>query len=273
MHSSSVQIWAAELARAAHPALTRRYWELMNPGERQRAVRFMRHKDRHRYVVTRALARTVLAGYVCQPPEGLNFGRTPAGRPFLVAPRAGVPLPSFSISHTEDYVFLAVARHLRLGFDAESAGRQVEFAAMRRFFTAAEARYVLQHPASSRRRILELWTLKEAYVKALGLGLHLGLTSFSFAQLSSGGRVEKAFSGRGDDDGAWRFFELALPGEHLGACCVGEAPPGQVPQMQLIDCVPLCGVRIEGALPVQEVRVRKERASRTERALQERLRA
>lgn len=273
MEPTPVHIWSTDFSRAGGPALARRYWELMHPGERQRAVRFMRHKDRHRYVVTRALVRTVLAGYVCAPPQELNFRLTPAGRPLLVAPRPGVSLPSFSISHTDDYVFLAVSPRLRLGLDAEPVGRQVEFSAMRRFFTAAEARYVLQQPQDTRRRILELWTLKEAYVKALGLGLHLGLTSFSFAHPSAGGQVEKAFTGRSDDRSAWRFFELALPGEHLGACCVGDAHPKQVPQMQLFDCVPLEGVQEMGALQMQEVRVRAERGSRTAREPRERMQA
>lgn len=273
MDPTPIHVWATDLARAEHPALARRYWELMNPGERQRAVRFMRHKDRHRFVVTRALVRTVLSGYVSAPPEQLNFRLTPAGRPLLAAPRPGVQLPSFSISHTDDYVFLAVARGLRLGLDAEPACRQVEFAAMRRFLTAAEARYVLQQPQQTRRRILELWTLKESYVKALGLGLHLGLTSFSFVHPGAGGQVEKAFTGRSDDRCAWRFFELALPGDHLGACCVGDAHPKRAPQMQLFDCVPLEGVHAMGVLPFQEIRVRPERGGRPVRESREPLRA
>lgn len=253
MGPDRVDIWATDLSRVDHAARVGRYGSLLAPGERQRAVRFIRQQDRWRYTTTRALVRTALAEYMSAPPESLRFGRTPAGCPFLMPHGTGGAPPRFSVSHTDWHAFVAVTWQRRLGFDAEPASRQVDPLLVRRFFTAAETQYVLQSPAHTAQRILEIWTLKEAYVKGLGLGMRIHPASFGFAAFAANGVAEKVVSLRQGQTSAWRFFELGLPGDHLGAFCLEHADLGTEPAVRLFARIPLGGTWQMPQPQIQEV--------------------
>lgn len=91
--------------------------------------------------------------------------------------------PSFSLSHTRGAVAVAVAGAGRIGVDIEWQHRQVkQFDVAERYFTAEEQRDILamKSRGDAVERFLLYWTLKEAYLKALGFGLTKSLKSFAF---------------------------------------------------------------------------------------------
>ena len=99
----------------------------------------------------------------------------------------------FNLSHSGDWALLGVARE-ELGIDVEDSGRRVEHHPLaQRFFSRYEA-----DRAHSKETFFQIWTLKEAYVKAVGKGLRLPLDDFRVI----------------DDGGRWGVFSLA--GQQLG---------------------------------------------------------
>jgi len=161
-----VDVFGAELgAEAPDPHDLR----LLSGDEQARASTYELERDRAAFVARRAALRRLLGPFVGQPPEAITIDREPDGRPYV---EGG---PPFSVSRTSGYVLIAI-RHGRnpVGIDVERVDRAIEPVELAtRFFTASEADVVRSagSTAVASETFLRLWTLKEAYLKALGRGL------------------------------------------------------------------------------------------------------
>ena len=113
---------------------------------------------------------------------------------------------------------MAVCRHERIGVDVERLGR-APLAVAERYFSATEAAQLRELPADAQpRRFLRLWTLKEAYLKAIGTGLAGGLARMSFL-FETGESLR--FEHVDDADAArWQFHQFELGAEHVLALAV-----------------------------------------------------
>lgn len=199
----------------------RRLERCLNGEERERAARFRFDADRHAYIAAHALVRALLStcdGAVA--PAAWRFTATGHGRPEIAADLAGTPPLRVNLSHTRRLVAAAVCRGHDVGIDTEDATRgtlTMDLAA--HFFAPAEVAQLQAMPAAVRRDALYgFWTCKEAYIKAVGLGLSLPLDSFFFtldpATLEP--RTIGFAPGGGDDPGGWLFRRLLpLPGHPL----------------------------------------------------------
>jgi 4'-phosphopantetheinyl transferase len=149
---------------------------LLAPDERSR-WRALRHPDaRLQFLAARALVRAALSAHVPEvSPGAWRFRRARHGKPEVAAPRRALGL-RFNLTHTRGLVACLVAG-VPVGIDAEPWARRLDpMALATRFFTQAEAAALAPlTPGQRRRRFLELWTLKEAYLKGRGTGLAGGL--------------------------------------------------------------------------------------------------
>jgi 4'-phosphopantetheinyl transferase len=149
----------------------------LSPDERSRLERFQFQEDRRDYALAHDLLRRSLSRLAPVSPAEWMFESGEYGKP-----RVNPPGLAFSLSHTHGFVACAVARDLRVGLDIERIDRRIDAQAIAdRFFSAPEAT-ALERSVGDRQAALfvELWTLREAYVKALGLGLSQPLTDLSF---------------------------------------------------------------------------------------------
>ncbi len=158
-----------------------RLWPLMALPERTRCLRFVRDEDRRTFAVTRALVRRTLSLHGPTPPAEWRFVTNQHECPFVEPAQAGEPPLHFNVSHTRGLVALAVTRGHRLGVDVERVTRAVMDGVAERHFAAAEVRDLHALPADAQATMFfEYWTLKEAYIKARGMGLALPLDAFAF---------------------------------------------------------------------------------------------
>jgi len=179
--AGETHLWVcpADAAPDAHVQALARDW--MSSGELARCNRFVLEPDRHRYLLARLLARDVLSRYAGVPPPLLRFEASRHGRPELAGQPTDSPRVRFNITHTHGLVALAAARDAAIGIDAEWSGRDISPDLGHRVFSPAEwAAWSVLPTEQQRERSLALWTLKESYVKARGVGLSLGLDRFGF---------------------------------------------------------------------------------------------
>jgi 4'-phosphopantetheinyl transferase len=218
------------------------YRGLLNEAEREQEQRFHFVRDRRRYLVTRALVRSVLSRYVPIKPAQWTFSTNPYGKPHPANPEALDIGLSFNVSHTAGTIALGLTRYCRLGVDIENFGaRDISLNLARRYFAAHEANAVADAPESERRdRFFEYWTFKEAYIKARGMGLHLPLDSFGF-HFPSDRSVEVAMANELEDSPAhWKFWQYRPKPDCLLAICA-ERCDGMDPQPIIRQVVPLVG--------------------------------
>jgi 4'-phosphopantetheinyl transferase len=152
-------------------------FETLSDDERQRAARFVFDVHRRRFIAARGLLRERIAGLLGAAPEALRFAYGVAGKPSLAWPETSL---HFNVSHSGDRAVLAFSHALELGVDIEKARDDVDHVAIsERFFSPAERRALEREPAERRSRaFFEIWTRKEAFVKARGGGLTIALDSF-----------------------------------------------------------------------------------------------
>lgn len=148
---------------------------LLSRDERARADRFVYDRHRRRYTVAQAHLRRVLAELTGTRPDriGFHFGRH--GKPFLPGG------PSFNQSHSRERIMIAVAAGGRLGVDIEQLRGVTHMLALAdKNFADDESASLRAAPAHERRALFfRIWTRKEAFLKALGVGLTHSLRSFS----------------------------------------------------------------------------------------------
>jgi 4'-phosphopantetheinyl transferase len=150
---------------------------LLNDYERARAARFAFEEDRRAYVAAHALLRVKLSEIMDRTPQGWRFAAAAHGKPYLVdAPRD----LRFSLTHTRERVAVAICEGVEIGVDIESASRRAESLKLaERFFAPDEAVFLRALEGDARREaFFAIWTLKEAVLKATGLGLAGGLDGF-----------------------------------------------------------------------------------------------
>jgi 4'-phosphopantetheinyl transferase len=145
---------------------------LLSPDEHTHAQRLRFRDDARDYAVAHALLRRELSRGSTTAPSAWSFERGAHGKPFL-AGHTAAPL-SFSLSHTRGMVACALAPlEVAVGIDVEANQRVLDSARLaERFFAPAEVAALAALPARARQeRFYDLWTVKEAVVKAVGLAL------------------------------------------------------------------------------------------------------
>jgi 4'-phosphopantetheinyl transferase len=238
---TGLHVWLAFDDALRDDTLLRGYEAMLEPAERERRDRLMGENLRHQFLITRALQRTVLASYLPGvAPRDLRFVAGPQGKPRLAAEFSAHNL-HFSLAHTEGLVALAVSREPVLGVDVENAtARTAPLEIANRFFSAREARDLAALPPVERSpRFYALWTLKESWLKATGLGIAAGLgnVSFEFGDDHRAARVNFV----NDDARQWAFWQ-AFRGDHVLALAQRRAPAAAqdaaATPVQMWSCVP-----------------------------------
>ena len=200
-------------------ALLERCAAMLTADERARHDRFVFAKDRHQFLVTRGTIRSLAARYLGVDPAACRFEADRYGRPSLAHP-AGAAF-AFNLSHTAGLVACAIARGGEIGVDVEDTTRDAHGDLPRRFFSTAEADALEALPAGERQaRFYEYWTLKEAYIKARGMGLSLPLDGFSMLLDGAGPPRIRFLPSLPDDAASWQFAQFRPTPRHCLAVAV-----------------------------------------------------
>ena len=182
--------------------------------ERARAERRVFPHHRRRALASRGLLRAVLAAYLeCSPAE-VPLAVGPHGKPRLAAGDL-----ELNLAHADDLALVAVARGRPVGVDLERIDRRIEIDAIaERFFAPGERAALAALPEGYRAAtFFEIWTRKEAYLKARGDGLNADLAAFA---VSPGPAPRLDPIGDAADADGWTLHGLEPAPGFVGALCV-----------------------------------------------------
>src|SRR5687768_11690023 len=209
---------SAELARA-------RYLGLLSDAERKQHGRFRFDDDRHTYLVAHALVRTTLGAMLGVPPEQLDFEIGEHGKPELKHAAAGDL--RFNLSHTRGLVACGVTRADDIGIDVERIERKLEIDNLASSVLSEDeqAALVALEGSAKRERFFRHWTIKEAYVKAIGRGISLPLRSLH-VELQPARAPQLVFRPPFEDDArAFWLASEALHASHVLGVVVRRSAP------------------------------------------------
>lgn len=238
--SDEIHVWLTFYDEIADERLHAAYRNLLDAAEREQEPRFYFPRDRRRYLVTRALVRSVLSRYLAIDPRECIFSTNAYGRPDIVNSQPGEECLSFNISHTHSLIVLGVTRGRALGVDVENvSAREVSIDIADRYFAPREVAALTATPLHEQQyRFFEYWTFKESYIKARGMGLSLPLDKFSF-HYPDERTVEIAIHPElADDPARWQFWQFRPAQEYLVAICA-ERVGGQPPSLIVRQAIPM----------------------------------
>lgn len=203
-YSSSVSVYAPSLAD---------YLAILDKEELNIAERFKQAEHRDRYIICHGILRQLLASRVNQSAKNLRIEKTEFGKPFL--PES--PELSFNMSHSGDILAIAMGGKCQLGIDVECyKARNTWEGLVKKCFATEEADYWYSLDTSERSRAFyQFWVIKEAFVKAVGKGITLGLNQCVVdpENFSSFIRVPEQ-GGLADQ---WQVYALDLSADEFGA--------------------------------------------------------
>jgi phosphopantetheinyl transferase len=208
MSSAAPQLFCCRVADI-DAALLARYEHLLSDEERQRLAGFQASTARTTFLISRALLRTALATRLNVAPETLQFIRDSDDKPQLAPPFADW---HFNLSHSNDWVVLALSNCGPVGVDVEGHGRRNNLSGIaRRFFSAAENASLADLDGQQwLQQFFAIWTLKEAHGKALGTGLAKILSCCSIEVDTGAGTIEWSLSDAAIDEGSTQSFLYLL---------------------------------------------------------------
>ena len=149
---------------------------LLDEDERARWSEFRHPGSRRRFALCRAALRAILAGQLDCPSSRLAFVATDEGKPYCLV--GGEPAPiSFNVSHSGSHGLIALAPEGRVGVDVEERlDRQYLDTLVKTVLSRQERSEMEDLPWDLRQySFLRLWTIKEAIVKAIGVGHRLDI--------------------------------------------------------------------------------------------------
>ncbi|MFM7576144.1 MAG: 4'-phosphopantetheinyl transferase family protein [Microcystaceae cyanobacterium] len=212
--------------QANYPDLMR----LLSLEEQQKAARFKFVADQSRYTICRGILRLLLADYLQQDPQTIQFCYHAQGKPLLDPQYHASPV-YFNVSHSQALGLIGISEQHLIGVDVEYQ-RSLDWQALaRRFFSPAE-QTLLDHSPLAQQELLffQLWTAKEAYLKAIGTGLSGGLDQ---VQIALNPLRFQSLPGDPSLTQQWQLQALTLQPDYAAAVAIAQPQPLSSPLIEL----------------------------------------
>ncbi len=245
---NEVHLWCVYDEEIFASELLSKYHNLLNSEEKEQQKRFHFSQHRHQYLITRALVRTVLSRYLPSiRPDELQFKKNTYGKPFVSNSALLFPL-EFNISHSEKMIILAVTNVVKVGVDVEYMARDGNAVSIvDRFFSPREISELKSLEQDQQGdRFFDLWTLKEAYIKARSMGLSIPLDKFSYSFTEDD--TIKIFFDREhiiDNPDHWHFWQVKPNETHkISIALTDENIEKHECALEIRETVPLATTRV-----------------------------
>jgi len=176
--TGEVRVYLCDLSQC-DTQLLKQHRALLSPGEQQKNATLGHEALRNRDAHCRGLLRRHLADLLNSPAQQIRLETSSNGKPQLAEDERTL---HFNLSHSGSYAAIGFSLTASIGIDLEQVRRDRDALRLaRRFFSPEESTAI--GLASERHRLASfyrLWTLKEAYLKACGLGIFSGLEAPRF---------------------------------------------------------------------------------------------
>jgi 4'-phosphopantetheinyl transferase len=201
---------AAQVPRAVEAVGRQALLARLDPGKRDRILRLAQQEDRDRSAVAHVLAQLAIGRRLGNGPAPAEVAADRCGKPYLPA----APWLHLSLAHAGEWAVCATGS-TPLGVDVESLRAMGEGTPLHILSPREAGKLSACASTERQRRVCELWTVKESFVKALGIGWDIPPDSMTVEILKDGGvAVESPLASE-----RYRFGRYALDEDYLVALC------------------------------------------------------
>ena len=215
LQGSEAHVWAASLDVSEGDLASFR--SLLSTEEIHRAHRFRFDVHRNRFIAARALLRSILADYLETGPDRIEFQYGQHGKPSLADQTRDL---QFNLAHSEDLALIAIAGAGQIGVDVERVRVLNDFDELvARFFSTRETQVFHQVPTDEQpAAFFNLWTRKEAWLKATGEGIVRSLKHVEVSFLP--GEPPRFMRLPNASPSEWLLHELSPGPDFVGALAI-----------------------------------------------------
>lgn len=178
LEGDRVHLWRANLNVPA--VAVDRLASFLSADEIARANKFRFEIHKNRFIASRGILREILGNYLNINPEKIKFDYGDRGKPQLARFNTDNSKSlQFNVSHSQDYALYGFTICSPIGVDLEYLRAMPDAVKIaRRFFSPQESQLIASLDNEQQQRVFfKLWTAKEAYLKAVGMGLAGSLAS------------------------------------------------------------------------------------------------
>jgi 4'-phosphopantetheinyl transferase len=238
--ANEIHLWFVDTSQITGQALLSQYRHLLSPQEVIRNQRFKFEKDRKQHLITRALVRSVLSSYInTVSPADWQFNTNEYGKPEVAPETLPYPL-KFNVSHSQEMIVLSAHSCQEVGVDIEFLNRKSATKELASHVFSKHENQQLKHLQGDifNKHFYDFWTLKEAYIKACGMGLSIPLDSFSFSLLGNE-EIAVHFEGdREDKPEKWQFWQIRPNDDYIVSLGMKSDAPKPV-KLRMRKAIPL----------------------------------
>jgi len=220
LYTNQVHIWRIFLP--IDEETTADLQRTLSQDELCRLESFFFNIDRERTLVARGGLRNILGRYLKESPNTIQFHYTPLGKPYL----KNVTL-NFNVSYSKNCIVIAITDSILVGIDVEYYNQAFDYLSIAgQFFTKNEYSNLLAFPPEERcLAFYRYWTLKEAFLKAIGKGLHAPLNHFEVSFFpSEGPKIPISDKlGNSEKNINWQLLEINLGKDYTAALVTSES--------------------------------------------------
>lgn len=221
--ADEIHLWRIDLS--LETAQLQPLFSTLSTDEQERAARFYFPRDREQFVAARGSLRRILSCYLNIAPADLYFCYGPQGKPALVPEQGGSRL-QFNLSHSQELALIAVAPDRQLGVDLEAVDLNYGWQDIaRQFFTPKEQALLHRLPAPAQGpAFFQLWTRKEAVLKAIGTGLSVPLNQVEVGLDPDQSPRFMRPPWQPQSTEAWTIQDLSLAPTYAAAVAIADLP-------------------------------------------------
>jgi 4'-phosphopantetheinyl transferase len=219
LRTDEIHIWFSDLDETADEV--NEYFQTLSAHERRKAGQFHFDKDMKRYIARHGILRMILGSYMGIKANELRFKQGENGKP-RSDEQFGKRTVHFNLSHSNGAVLFAFARNHEIGVDIEHICGIVEMEQIvERFFSTAEQEVFKLLPEEQKREaFINVWTCKEAFIKARGDGLSYALDKFDVSMLPDAPVKLLRVNGDTREASRWCLQSLKPAPDYVGAFAV-----------------------------------------------------
>ena len=209
-NSGDVDVWAVSFKHES--CNFERYLAVLAPNEHCRLLQIKHQEQKARFVISRGVLRHLLADYLSVSPESIEFDSGMFGKPVVIGHEL-----QFNVSHSGDCLLVAISRRAQIGVDVEVVRSRYNLSALaRRCLAEREFGFWMELSEDLKEtEFYRFWVAKEAFVKAVGRGVALGVARcrLRVPDLDRFVSVPDEFGEAND----WRLVRLEVPKGYAAA--------------------------------------------------------